>query len=86
MDQQISCKPKQNIDVYKPLKSSELESEICSFIDDEVTEHFAFLHVGQWVKGAYGEDRKDIGRMLKIFFESFANKENQHAMILKTSG
>tara|TARA_Y100000593_G_scaffold57224_1_gene106519 strand:+ start:1940 stop:3301 length:1362 start_codon:yes stop_codon:yes gene_type:complete len=73
-------------DIYKPLKTSEMESEIFRFIDDKVSEHYAFLHVGQWVKGNYGEDRKDIGRMLKVFYETFANKEKQPAMILKSNG
>ena len=73
-------------DIFKPLKSSELESEICTFIDENVSEHFAYLHVGQWGKGGFGEDRKDIGRMLKVFYEAFANKEKQPALILKTSG
>ena len=36
--------------------------------------------------GVYYGDRKDIGRMLKVFYESFANKKKRPAMILKTSG
>ena len=42
--------------------------------------------VGQWCKGNFGEDRKDIGRMLKVFYEAFANKEKQPALILKSNG
>jgi glycosyltransferase involved in cell wall biosynthesis len=53
---------------------------------DDIKEDFAFLHVGQWTKGEYGEDRKDIAKMIKIFYESFANKEKQPALILKTNG
>jgi len=55
-------------------------------INKLISEQFAFLFVGQWVKGGYGEDRKDIGRMIKVFLESFANKKKQPALILKTSG
>ena len=42
---------------------------------DNIKEKFCFLHVGQWTKGNYGEDRKDIGKTIKIFYESFANKK-----------
>jgi len=51
-----------------------------------VEEKFAFLFVGQWVKGGFGEDRKDIYRTIKVFSETFANKSKQPALILKTSG
>ena len=72
--------------VYKPLSSKEIDTEFFDWLNDEVPERFAFLFVGQWIKGDYGEDRKDIGRMLKVFYESFANKKKQPALILKTSG
>ena len=55
-------------------------------VNDEVPEKFAFLHVGQWTKGDFGEDRKDIGRLIKVFYESFANKKRQPALILKVNG
>jgi len=75
-----------NTNVYKPLTPKEIDSEFFDWLNDKVPEKFAFLFVGQWVKGGYGNDRKDIGRMLKVFYESFANKKKQPALILKTSG
>ena len=66
--------------VFKPLENSSL-----SLVDD-IKEDFAFLHVGLWGKGGYGEDRKDISKTIKIFYESFANKKEQPALILKTAG
>lgn len=75
-----------DLDIYKPLKVNEIDKDFLSFINNRVPEKFAFLFVGQWVKGGFGEDRKDIGRMLKVFFETFANTKNQPALILKTSG
>ena len=66
--------------VYKPIDNVSLD------LVDDIKEDFAFLHVGQWTKGEYGEDRKDIAKMIKIFYESFANKEKQPALILKTNG
>ena len=66
--------------VYKPIDNSSLD------LVDDIKEDFAFLHVGLWGKGGYGEDRKDISKLVKIFYESFANKKEQPALILKTNG
>ena len=73
-------------DIYKPLKKDEIDKEFFDWLNDEVPEKFAFLFVGQWCKGGYGEDRKDIGKLIKVFYEAFANKKKQPALILKTSG
>jgi glycosyltransferase involved in cell wall biosynthesis len=69
-----------NENVYKPIDNSSLD------LVDDIKENFAFLHVGMWGKGGYGEDRKDIAKLVKVFYESFANKKEQPALILKTSG
>ena len=66
--------------IYKPIDNSSLD------LVDDIKEDFAFLHVGMWGKGGYGEDRKDIAKLVKIFYESFANKKEQPALILKTNG
>tara|TARA_B100001250_G_C19802202_1_gene791623 strand:- start:1511 stop:2884 length:1374 start_codon:yes stop_codon:yes gene_type:complete len=73
-------------DVYKPLDTKEIDSEFFDWLNTEVPEKFAFLLVGQWTKGNYGEDRKDIGKTIKVFYETFANKKKQPALILKTNG
>ena len=52
----------------------------------EIPEQFCFLFVGHWLSGNLGEDRKDIGMMLKVFYTMFKNKKNPPALILKTSG
>jgi hypothetical protein len=48
---------------------------------------FCFLFVGHWLKGDIGQDRKDVGMMIKTFCETFKNKaaRNRPALILKTS-
>ena len=71
-------------DVFRPLEYDQLEETIKNDIDS-IPENNLFLHVGQWVKGDYGEDRKDIGRLIKVFCESFINKSDT-ALVLKTSG
>jgi hypothetical protein len=55
-------------------------------LNDKVPEKFAFLSVGQWGKGGFREDRKDLGGVIKIFYEAFANKKKQPSLILKTNG
>ena len=72
--------------IYKPLDSKEIDSEFFDWLNDEVPEKFAFLFVGLWGKGDFGEDRKDISRLIKVFYESFANKKKKPALILKTNG
>tara|TARA_A100001011_G_scaffold306211_1_gene321089 strand:+ start:249 stop:1592 length:1344 start_codon:yes stop_codon:yes gene_type:complete len=66
-------------DVFKPIDNSSLD------LVDDIKEDFCFLHVGLWGKGKFGEDRKDISRTIKVFYESFANKKKQPALILKTN-
>ena len=66
--------------VYKPIDNVSLD------LVDDIKEDFCFLHVGQWTKGDFGEDRKDIAKLVKVFYESFANKKEQPALILKTNG
>jgi glycosyltransferase involved in cell wall biosynthesis len=49
-----------------------------------VKEDFAYLFVGHWLQGSFGQDRKNVGYMIKVFLEVFKNKKNQPALILKT--
>lgn len=51
-----------------------------------VKESFAYLFVGHWMQGALGEDRKNVGMLVKTFYETFKNKKKTPALILKTSG
>ena len=73
-------------EIYKPLDKDELDINIYDLVENIVPEKFAFLFVGQWTAGGYGEDRKDIGTLIKLFYESFANQKKQPALILKTNG
>jgi hypothetical protein len=38
------------------------------------------------MQGEFGEDRKNVGLLVKAFYELFKNKKNRPALILKTSG
>ncbi len=54
-------------------------------IDLDINEDFAFLFVGHWLKGNLGQDRKDVGMLIKCFAEAFKNEEDRPALVLKTS-
>lgn len=53
---------------------------------DEINEEFCFLFVGHWLQGEIGEDRKNVGLMLKTFLETFKDKKKKPALIMKISG
>ena len=72
--------------IFKPLDVKDIDKKVLDMVNGLISEKFAFLFVGQWIKGGYGKDRKDIGKLIKVFYESFANKKNKPALILKTSG
>ena len=50
-----------------------------------VKEDWNFLFVGHWLQGAIGDDRKDVGTLVRMFLEQFKSKERV-GLILKTSG
>jgi len=52
----------------------------------DVHEDFIFLYTGHWLPGDYGEDRKDTGRLIHTFLETFKGSSNKKpALILKTN-
>ena len=54
-------------------------------IDLDIKEEFAYLFVGHWLKGDLGQDRKDVGMLIRCFAEAFKNETNRPALVLKTS-
>jgi glycosyltransferase involved in cell wall biosynthesis len=52
---------------------------------DSMKEDFAFLFVGHWLRGDLGEDRKNVGMMIKTFAMAFKNEKVKPALVLKTS-
>jgi glycosyltransferase involved in cell wall biosynthesis len=51
----------------------------------DIKENFAYLFVGHWLKGNLGQDRKDVGMLIKCFVEAFKNETDKPALVLKTS-
>jgi glycosyltransferase involved in cell wall biosynthesis len=74
-------------DLFKKIFPEQMESSIKNKMID-IKEKFCFLFVGHWLKGEMGEDRKNVGLLVKIFCETFKNTNsgNRPALILKTSG
>jgi glycosyltransferase involved in cell wall biosynthesis len=66
-----------DIETYKPVKST--------FDLSSIKEDFCYLFVGHWMQGQLGEDRKNVGLLVKAFYETFKNKSKKPALILKTS-
>ena len=42
-----------------------------------IEESFVFLFVGHWLQGDMGQDRKDVGMLIKTFLETFKNQKKQ---------
>ena len=72
--------------VYCPKQKHELEKDVYDELSELIKEEFAYLHVGQWGNSPYGEDRKNIGVLIKSFLKAFSNVPNPPALVLKTNG
>jgi hypothetical protein len=69
-----------DLNVYKYLEKQDITLDL-----ESIKESFCFLFVGHWMQGAMGHDRKNVGLMVKYFFDAFKNKKNSPALILKAS-
>lgn len=67
-------------------KKAPVDTEFSKVLDS-IPEQFAFCFVGHWLRGDYGEDRKNVGLLIKVFLETFkqVTDKPQPALILKTS-
>jgi len=76
----------EGLDLSMYCKTSDIEPTIINELKD-IKNDFCYLFVGHWLKGNIGQDRKDVGMMIKTFCETFKrkSKQNRPALILKTS-
>ena len=52
----------------------------------DIKESFCYLFVGHWMQGSFGHDRKNVGVLVKEFYETFKDiKGSKPALILKAS-
>jgi len=73
-----------DLDVYKPLNTPMTNDKLYKSLNS-IKEPFAYLFVGHWMPGELGQDRKNVGLLIKAFYELFKNKSKKPALILKTS-
>jgi len=48
----------------------QLEQSIKNTLDS-ISEEFCYLFVGHWLRGDFGEDRKNVSFLIKVFLETF---------------
>lgn len=70
-------------DVFNRL--AEKDESLSTILSENIKEDFAFLFVGHWLKGDFGQDRKDLSGLIHTFIKSFENVPNPPALILKAS-
>ena len=75
-----------DLNKYFFLEDNDLENTDLVQELDEINEEFCYLFVGHWLQGEIGEDRKNVGLMLKTFLETFKDKKKKPALIMKVSG
>lgn len=74
-------------DIYKALSNkNEFKNQELYDTLKSIPESFCYLFVGHWLQGDLGEDRKNVGLLIKAFYEIWKNKPNKPALILKTNG
>jgi glycosyltransferase involved in cell wall biosynthesis len=74
------------LDIYKHIEKP-IKNELFNDIQ-KLPENFLYLFTGHWIGGSnvpVGEDRKNVGLLIKAFYETFKNKTNKPALLLKTS-
>jgi glycosyltransferase involved in cell wall biosynthesis len=73
--------------LFEGFDENDFGTEVVAHISelDEIKEDFAFLFVGHWLRGDLGEDRKNVGMMIKTFAMAFKNEKKKPALVLKTS-
>jgi len=71
-----------NTEIFKNYNES--NNDITNFLNN-IDSDFCMLFVGHWLDGDIGEDRKNIGNLIKYFIETFKDENKKPCLILKTS-
>ena len=75
-----------DLNKYFHIEDEDLEGTELVQALDEIKEDFCYLFVGHWLQGDLGEDRKNVGLTIRTFLETFKDKKNKPALVLKISG
>jgi glycosyltransferase involved in cell wall biosynthesis len=68
--------------LYK--KTQDLSESVVTELS-QIKENFCYLFTGHWLQGDPGQDRKDVGLLVRTFFDNFKDTKNPPALVLKTS-
>ncbi len=73
--------------LFEGFDENDFGTETVRYVEElnQIEEDFAFLFVGHWLQGDLGEDRKNVGMMIKTFAMAFRDEKVKPALILKTS-
>ncbi len=71
-----------NENIYGKVTTDDLINEELGKIEED----FCYFFTGHWLQGGLGNDRKDVGALIKIFYEAYGRKLKKPALILKTTG
>jgi glycosyltransferase involved in cell wall biosynthesis len=74
-----------DLNIFKLIDSEEITNTDLLTDLNQIPESFGYLFCGHWMQGDLGEDRKNVGLLIKAFYETFKNKTNKPALILKAS-
>ena len=70
-----------NTDIFYPIQNANKDI----FDLENIKENFCFLFNSVWIGNSLMNDRKHLGLLIKLFYETFKNISNPPALILKTS-
>jgi len=70
----VVCHEGVDTEIFKKLTNEEYHEYTTRNFDFE--SDFNFLHIGQWGHGGFGEDRKNIGNLIKFFIEEFKGRKD----------
>ena len=74
-----------DLDTYKVIKNNSLKLTSLKDKINSIPEKFAYLAVGHWMQGDFGEDRKNLGTLIEKFYGAFQGKKDAPALLLKCS-
>lgn len=75
----------EGVDLNKYFHKDQLDKTDIVESLNSIKEDFNYLFVGHWLQGEIGQDRKDVGMLIKTFLETFKGKKSKPGLILKTS-
>ena len=65
----------EGVDTDEYFETNDMDGDITKAFN-KITTDWNFLFTGHWLQGGMGEDRKDIGMLIKVFCETFKNQKN----------